>query len=331
MKRDRFYKWQRSVSLLLFFILSSAMVKAQVSVSGTVKGADDLGLPGVNVTIKGTTTGTITDLDGNYQLEVPSSESIIVFSMVGMLTEERVVGDHTVLDMVMVEDLVGLDEIVVVGYGTMKKSDVTGAIVSMKDEDLTQVKTTNVIESLQGKAAGVDISRTSGEAGSDFSIKIRGERSLSGNNDPLYIVDGIQYGSGVDINPSDIASIEILKDVSSTAIYGSKGANGVVIITTKKGSEGKAKVSFSMYHGWNKPLGELPYMDRNQYLSWKEDLSKFREYYSTGEWPEGTFGFDTTDVERVGIANGTDTRWIDEVRRTGQLHGPRWFPYSGTY
>ena len=320
MKRIKLFKWQiRTLFVLSFIIVTVSAAIAQVSVSGTISSStDDMPLPGVNITIKGTTTGTISDLDGKYTLQVTSKEDILVFSMVGMLAAEETVGDQTEINISMVEDLVGLDEIVVVGYGTMKKSDVTGSIVSLKDEDLTQVKTTNVIESLQGKAAGVDISRSSGEAGSGFSIKIRGERSLSGNNDPLYIVDGIQYGSGIDINPSDIASIEILKDISSTAIYGSKGANGVVIITTKKGTKGQTKVSFSTYSGWNSPLGELPYMNSSDYLAWKDDYYRFEEYYNSGVWDESITA-PLKPFEEEGVANNTDTRWIDEVSRTGAL------------
>lgn len=307
------------ITLLSVLFLGIVDLAAQITISGVVTSAtDNQPIPGVNVIVKGTTTGTITDMDGGYTLAVGSEEAILVFSMVGMLSEEVTVGNQTEINVIMAEDLVGLEEVVVVGYGTMKKSDITGSIVSLKEEDYTQVKTTNVIENLQGKAAGVDITRTSGEAGSSFDIRIRGERSLSGKNDPLYIVDGIPYGSGVDINPSDIESIEILKDVSSTAIYGAKGANGVVIITTKKGIEGKQKISFSSYIGMNKPLGSLPYMDRNDYLQYKEDLAKFREYSSTGVWPDEV-EVSYEPFEEEGIANGTDTKWIDEIMRTGYL------------
>lgn len=310
---------QRILMMLLSVMLFGVVdLMAQITVSGTVTSADNQPLPGVNVVVKGTTIGTITDVDGNYTIEVESEESILEFSMVGMLKEEIQVGTQTQIDVVMAEDLVGLDEVVVVGYGTMKKSDVTGAIISFKEEELTQVKTTNVVENLQGKAAGVDITRTSGEAGSGFDIRIRGNRSLSGSNDPLYIVDGIQYGSGIDINPADIQSIEILKDVSSTAIYGSKGANGVVIITTKKGQAGKPKISFNTYIGVNKPLGSLPYMDRNEYLDFKTDLARFDSYYENGDWPDDPEVF-FEPFEEKGIANGTDTRWIDLITRTGYL------------
>ncbi len=319
MKNTNLFRWHKQLALfLLIFTITVSGAWAQKSITGYISDSENNPLPGVNVTIKGTLTGTISDLDGNYSIEVNSEADVLVYSMMGMLTLEIEVGSQSEIDIQMEEDLIGLDEIVVVGYGTMKKTDVTGSIVSIKEEDFSQVKTINVVEGLQGKAAGVDISRSSGEAGSDFSISIRGERSLSGNNKPLYIVDGIQYGSGIDINPSDIASIEILKDVSSTAIYGAKGANGVVIITTKKGIEGKTKVTFSTYHSWNTPLGELPYMNSSEYLQFKEDLAKFEEYYNTGEWP------DEVDVtlkpfEQTGVDNGTDTRWIDEISRTGHL------------
>lgn len=305
--------------LLLFFMLSNLTVYSQQNqISGTVKDASNgETLLGVNVVILGTTSGTVTDYDGNFSLTADANDTLQI-SYVGYLDEIVPVGGRTLIDVQLAPDIETLDEVVVVGYGTMRKSDVTGAIVSIAEEEFTQVKTTNVIGSLQGKAAGVDIIRESGEAGSGFKVTIRGERSLSAKNDPLYVVDGIQYGSGIDINPNDIESIEILKDVASTAIYGAKGANGVVIITTKQGIEGKPKITFSAYAGMNTPLGKLPYMDRNDYMQYKEDLTKFKEYYTTDEWP------DSVDVpyqqfELDGIENGTNTNWFDEVRRKGYI------------
>jgi TonB-linked SusC/RagA family outer membrane protein len=272
-------------------------------------------LPGVNVVVKGTTVGTATDLDGKYSVNVPT-DGILAFSYVGYLTEEVPVNNQSEINIALVPNLQSLEEVVVVGYGVMKKSDVTGSIVSIADDDLKQVKSTSVIESIQGKAAGIDITKSKGEAGTGLSIKVRGERSLSGENDPLYIVDGVQYGSGININPNDIESMEILKDVASTAIYGSRGANGVIIITTKKGTEGRSRVTYSNYISFNRPLGSLPYTDRDSYIQFKEDLARIGVYNKTGDWPDSV-GVNYEPFEEEGIQNGTNTDWFGEIVRTG--------------
>lgn len=320
MKKRKHCSNLRKILLVLFFncFVISLLLSQEMTITGKVLDNSNLEpLPGVNIVIEGTSLGTVTDINGQFSIFAQKG-SKLEFSYIGYTTQVVTVGDETAITVKLAEDVKKLDEIVVVGYGTMKKSDVTGSIITVSETDFKQVKTTNVIESLQGKAAGVDISKSSGEAGSGFSITIRGERSLSANNDPLYIVDGIQYGSGIDINPNDIASIEILKDVSSTAIYGAKGANGVVIITTKKGIEGKTEISFSTYVGINKPLGSLPYMNSADYQQYKEDLTKTKEYRKTGEWP-AEVDINYTDFEKEGIANGTDTRWLDLITRDGYL------------
>lgn len=320
LKLDKTKKHRFTFILMMFFVLFCTLAYGQQKqIKGVIKDSNTgESIPGVNVMIKGTSVGTVSDMDGKYEITVPDSSSVLVFSFMGYLAESISVGSSTLIDVNLAADLKTLDEVVVVGYGTMRKSDVTGAIVSIDEKDFQQVKTINVIESLQGKAAGVDITHSSGEAGSGFSILIRGTRSLSGGNSPLYIVDGVEYGSGIDVNPNDIKSIEILKDISSTAIYGTRGANGVVIITTKKGTESKPKIHFSTYIGANNPLGSLPYMDRESYLKYKEDLAKTKIYNSTKGWP------DSVDVsyqpfEEEGIANGTDTKWLDLITRTGYL------------
>ncbi len=311
----------RNGLLLLFACLLSLALHAQKEITGNVKD-DNTGeaLPGVNVVLKGTNTGTITDADGHYTLSISNDQDVLVFSFIGYLTESITVGNQSVINMNLVPDIVSMQEVVVVGYGTMKKSDISGSIVSIKEKDLQQVKTTNVIESIEGKAAGVDITKSSGEAGAGFSIQIRGARSLSGSNSPLYIVDGVEYGSGIDINPNDIASMEILKDISSTAIYGAKGANGVVIITTKKGVEGKTNITYSAYYGVNKPLGALPYGDRDYYLQYKNDLTNFKQYTRSNVWlPDSELNVVYQPFELEGIAKGTNTNWFNELYSNGYL------------
>jgi TonB-linked SusC/RagA family outer membrane protein len=269
-------------------------------------------LPGVNVVIDGTQQGTTTNLSGVYELAVPSAQSALIFSFVGYLNERVNVAGRTVIDIQLIPELQALDEVVVVGYGTMKKSDLTGAVSSIREEDIKSVKASNAVEALQGKIAGVDMTRSSGRAGSGYNVLIRGERSFSAENDPIYIVDGVYYGSTIDINPNDIASMEVLKDASSTAIYGSRGANGVILITTKKGEAGKAKISFNTYYGYTTPLGKLDIADREGYLQMTRDIYRTNhpEY-----WDSTDAAIDVTGLlypsEIDGLNNGTDFDWVD--------------------
>lgn len=220
------------------------------AVKGTVVDENNAPLPGVSVVIKGTTRGTTTDGKGVFQLSVPEGNAVtLTFSLVGYQMQDIIVGAKSIIDLSMVPDVNTLDEVVVIGYGAVKKKDLTGSVVQLKSEQLKQVPTANVLEAAQGKIAGADITRSSGQAGAGVNINIRGNRSIGGSNAPLIIVDGIQYGDLQDINANDIETMDILKDASSIAIYGSRGANGVILITTKKGKSGKPDISFNTYSG----------------------------------------------------------------------------------
>ncbi|MBN1116176.1 MAG: SusC/RagA family TonB-linked outer membrane protein [Bacteroidales bacterium] len=321
MKRNKKYKLKQYLLLLLsIFVFSVPGALSQRTVTGTViSGIDEKPLPGVNISIKGTTTGTITDLDGNFSIEVSSDDNILVFSMIGMLSEEFRIGQQTAINLKMVEDLVGLDEVIVVGYGTMKKSDISGSIVSVGEEELSEVKSSNVLESLQGKAAGVDVGVSDGRSGSGVDIKIRGSRSLGRDeaNDPLIVVDGIPYGSNIPINPSDIESVEILKDASSTAIYGSRGANGVILITTKKGTVNKTKVYFNAYYGFTEPYQKVPTFDRDSYINAKFDANRDTtdNYAHWNDLPDSAVVFSVAELE--GVRDGTYNNWQDICTRNG--------------
>lgn len=244
-------------------------------VTGKVTGDNGEELPGVSILLKGTNTGATTDVNGHFKLSIPEGSGTLVFSYVGYLTQEIQVGNRSVIDVKLEADTKALEEVVVVGYGTMKKSDVTGAIASVKAKDITAIPTTNALRSLQGKVSGIDITQSSGQPGSNVNIVLRGNRSLKADNGPLVLVDGIPYGSFVDINPTDIASIEVLKDVASTAIYGTRGANGVIIITTKRGSAGKTSLSVNSYVSINNK-GLYPRM-----MNGEEYAQQKREAYRT--------------------------------------------------
>ena len=234
------------MSFLVFVLVHTSGFAQQKIVSGTIVDSSNIPMIGVSVVIKGTNKGTATDFDGNYSVSVEPGQTL-VYSYIGYKTQEYLVGNESTHNLTLETDSTELDAVVVVGYGTQKKSDVTGAIASVSSEELMTQPVTNAFEALQGKAAGVDIT-TSERPGTLGSIRIRGNRSLSGGNSPLYVVDGIPLLSASAIetlNPRDIESIDILKDASSTAIYGSRGANGVIIVTTKKGKAGQFKLDYT--------------------------------------------------------------------------------------
>jgi len=242
------------ITIFLSLICAVYITAQELTVTGRVTDAETgESLPGVNILIVGTNQGTTTDANGNYEIKVPSANSVLEFSFLGYNVERINVEGKKSINVVLIPELKKLDEIVVVGYGTMRRRDLTGAVTSIKSEDIEKSRGANVLQALQGKVSGLDIQQSSGQAGSGFSLKLRGDRSITASNSPLILVDGVEYGSTIDINPSDIESIEILKDASSTAIYGTRGANGVIIITTKKGKAGRSTVTFNSYVSYNQP------------------------------------------------------------------------------
>ncbi|MEP5599454.1 MAG: carboxypeptidase-like regulatory domain-containing protein, partial [Algibacter sp.] len=236
---------KRSFLLLIGFCFALNLNAQQKTITGTVtSGVDGIKLPGVNVVVKGTTNGASTDFDGNYSINVSEGNNTLVFSYIGYSTKEIAIGNSNTINVALAEDLASLDEIVVVGYGARRKSDVTGSVSSVKTEELTAFPVLNAAQALQGRAAGVDVqSNNGGEPGAPISIKIRGNTSINASSNPLIVVDGF-VGTNMP-QAGDIESMQILKDASATAIYGSQGANGVVLITTKKGKSGKLNIDFN--------------------------------------------------------------------------------------
>ncbi|MDE6061965.1 MAG: TonB-dependent receptor plug domain-containing protein, partial [Duncaniella sp.] len=214
-------------------------------VSGTVLDENGDPMIGVSVVEEGTKAGVATDIDGNFTLNVRPG-AVLHFSYIGYKPQTVRVGDRSNLEITMEPDSNMLDEVVTIGYGTVKKRDLTGAVASVKNEDITLSPTSNAMDALQGKVAGLDITRSSGQAGATPTVQLRGTRSFTASGEPTYIIDGMP-GDINTINPNDIESIEVLKDASSTAIYGSSGANGIIIVTTKSGKEGKTVVNFNAY------------------------------------------------------------------------------------
>lgn len=236
------------LAVLLLFVPICMM--AQRTVQGVVKDASGA-IPGVTVAVKGSSAATVTDIGGKYKLTVPQSAKVLVFSFIGYEPTEMLIGNKAVINVTMHQSTTTLNEVVAIGYGTVKKRDLTGSVASIKSQDIVLAPTANAMEALQGRIAGLDITKTSGKIGSDVTILLRGSRSIYGSNSPLFIIDGVQGADYNSLNPSDIETIDVLKDASSTAIYGSAGANGVVIITTKRGKEGKPVVNFDAYYGFS--------------------------------------------------------------------------------
>jgi len=251
------------------------ITQQQKNISGCVTDVSGNPLPGVTVVIKGTTNGIITDADGNYSLKVPKNATVI-FSFVGMKSKEMVVGSQTTINVTMETYAIGIEEVVAIGYGTVKKSDLTGSVSSVGNEEISAFPTTNAVQALSGRVSGVQIKQNSGEPGGSISVRIRGTNSIMGSNEPLYVVDGFPV-SGSDltvINNSDIESLEILKDASATAIYGSRGANGVVLITTKSGKSGQTKVDLRTSFGVQSLRKKLDLCNGTEYANIYNEMSK---------------------------------------------------------
>ncbi len=298
---------------LLFLSVVGAFAQATV-VSGKVTDESNAGLPGVTVLVKGTSVGTTTDIDGNFSLSVPDPAGTLVISYVGYKNQEVPINSRSTINVTMAADNKVLDEVVVIGYGAVKRRDLTGSVATVKSEEITKTPTHSAVEAIQGRAPGIDIVRSSGSAGANPTVRIRGNRSLTGSNDPLYIIDGFQGGNVNDLNPNDIESIEILKDASATAIYGSQGANGVIIITTKRGKEGKPKISYNGYYGVN---GLTPFPERRL----GDDYLKLRReaYRAAGRWSspaDDAVAFEAQELAAIEAGQWVD--WVDLLMRNGK-------------
>ena len=241
----------RSICFVLILFIAQCAYAQNRIITGVVTDNKQEPLIGVNVMVKGNeATGTITDIDGSYRLSVPSDKTVLVFSYIGYIPYEVTVGKNSKINVILKEDTQALDEVVVIGYGTVNKRDLTGSVASVSAKDLAAIPVASASEALTGKLAGVSVTTTEGSPDADIKIRVRGGGSLSQDNSPLYIVDGFPVSSISDIAPSEIQSIDVLKDASSTAIYGARGANGVIIITTKSGKEGKTQVDFGASFGF---------------------------------------------------------------------------------
>lgn len=290
-----------------FFLLASLFAFSQQKVTGTVTGGDskDL-LPEVSILVKGTKQGTVTDFDGNYSITLSSSDAVLVFSYLGYASQEVKVNNRKIINVNLVEDSSALDEIVVVGYGTRKKSDITGAVSSVKSEELNAFPLLNAEQALQGRAAGVVVqTNNGGEPGAPISIKIRGNTSINASSAPLIVVDG--FVGAVMPQPNDIESMEVLKDASATAIYGSRGSNGVVMVTTKKGRKGKLSVEFNSNYSLQNTSNQLDLLNADEFAAYQTAINPgYTKGTANTDWQDLIYRVGATQNHQFSFSGGTD-------------------------
>jgi TonB-dependent starch-binding outer membrane protein SusC len=312
------------LTIFSLLILTNLSLMAQDrTITGKVTSADDASaLPGVNVVVKGTNIGTVSDVNGSYRLAVPASGATLVFSFIGFKLQEVVIGERSVVDLSLESDVTQLNEVVVTGYGSTLKKEFSGVTSTVNADDIAKLPILSASQALQGQAAGVFVTANSGAPGGGISVRVRGQTSISASNDPLYVIDGVpviagslvQNGFGgqtqnalAGLNPNDIQSMEVLKDAASAAIYGSRAANGVVLITTKRGQKGGSKINFSAWTGWSNPTNTAEPLTGQE---WIDVANEARANSGSSPRTNAQWGWDGT----------TDTDWIDEVFRTARTN-----------
>lgn len=280
----------------------------EAAVTGKVTTASGETLPGVNVVLKGSTIGTITDIDGNYRIQ--ATEGTLVFSFIGYKEQQIEIAGRSVIDVVLEEAVTTLEQVVVIGYGTQKRKDITTAVVVVGEEAIEDRPMVSAAEALQGKAAGVQVVQPSGEPGADISVRVRGATSIQSGNEPLYVVDGVPTPDIRGLNPSDIASMSVLKDAASASIYGARAANGVVVITTKRGSANAPAIRFNAYYGLSTLRKNIDVLSTDQYRDLMEEVlgpgTVDPSITHDAHWPDRVFGTGTNQSYQLAFSGGSD-------------------------
>lgn len=325
------------LGLMLFLANAVAFAQGRV-VTGTVTSVEDgMGVPGATVLVKGTTIGTATDIDGKYSINVPAGSNVLVFTFVGLTSQEVNIGNRSTINVALESDITALSEVIVTGYGTQPKREVTGAVSSVKGDAIQNLPLQSFDRALQGRASGVQVRSSNGLPGGAVNIRIRGVGSINAGNEPLFIVDGVQLNNQSNasftqsnplafLNPNDIESMEILKDAASAAIYGSQAANGVVIITTKKGKQGKAKFEFNAFSGETQPMKYLDVLGGSEWYAMRRDAfinsgntaPEANALNNMGRLPSNWSTLSRTALDALGLALPTYD-WQREVMGAGRL------------
>jgi len=334
MRKIKLTKLYHAIGILLLITFFPAIVFAQNAVlKGKVTDEKGAPLPGAIIRVKSGKGSTSSDNNGNFSLNIPSTAATLVVSYIGYTAKEVQASTVQPVSVFLLPESGNLNEIVVVGYGTQRKKDVTGAVASISGAALAEIPATNVVNQLQGRLAGVDIQASGTQPGAAGQIRVRGERSLgatgsaaNAQNGPLIVLDGIPFigGSINDINPDDVSTLDVLKDASATAIYGSRGASGVIIITTKRGKSGKAVISYNAYYGISDRTSSYNFMNGQEYAAFKETAKALNSVNP------GTSAYNLTAAEAAGLANGTNTDWQDIIFRTGYVNNQNLSITGGT-
>jgi TonB-dependent starch-binding outer membrane protein SusC len=299
----------KRITIFIAMILTAAsLAKAQdIVVKGVIRDQQNQTLPGASVLVKGTQSGTVTDVDGNYSIGVPNEQAVLVISFIGYGTQEVTVGNRTQIDVTLGADLKTLNEVVVIGYGTQKRGDVTTSIASVDTKDIEERPILQAAQALQGKAAGVQVTQPSGKPGSALSIRVRGATSVQAGNEPLYVIDGVPTMDTRDLNVNDIESIQVLKDASSAAIYGARASNGVVIVTTKRGKANQSQVNFSAYYGISNIAKKIEVLNPQQYADLMNEMGHNITVGSqTTDWNKEVFTTGHNQNYQLSFSGGTD-------------------------
>src|SRR5690349_14468551 len=312
-----YWSISRYLTVLLMLITTVGWSQSRTVTGKVTSLEDNAGIPGVNVVEKGTTNGTVTDIDGTYSISV-SENATLVFSFVGFSTQEVAVGNQSVVNAAIAPDVTSLSEVVVVGYGTMQKKDLTGAVVQVTAKDFNPGVNVNPLQAIQGKVAGLTITQPSGDPNQSPTVKIRGYTSLAGGSEPLYVIDNVIGVPISSISPNDIETIDVLKDASAAAIYGSRGANGVIIITTKRGRAGRSVVTFNNYVSASTISNRMDLLDADEYRAEVSRIKGDASFADNLRFP--------TDAQ----GNGYSNDWIDEITRTAMTNNHELALMGGT-
>ncbi|HEX4851478.1 MAG TPA: TonB-dependent receptor plug domain-containing protein, partial [Puia sp.] len=309
----------KSLTFLVGALMIGIQLQAQnIRITGRVVNENGQPVPKPSIQIKGTNLGATGTDNGDFEIMAPPNATLVI-SSVGFTTMEIPVNNRSNIPVKLTSIVGGMNEVVVVGYGTQRKKDVTGAVVSISDATLKQVPAPNLVTQLKGRTAGVDVITNSAVPGGGGQIRIRGNRTMANTSassdaldQPLLVLDGIPFGGSInDLNPDDIASVEILKDASATAIYGSRGSGGVIIVTTKRGRTGKAVISYDGYYGVSSVLGKLKVFNGPEYAQFKADAATYNRA------APGTTAYPLTPAEQTALANGVSTDWQDQIYQHG--------------